>query len=313
MNKTFHRTLQKKRQKTWIQIKNSWQLYVFLLPAILFILIYRYGPMYGLQLAFKDFNIKEGILGSPWIGLKHFIRFFSYYRFREIFFNTIILASYKLIAGFPLPIILALCLNELRSLKMKKFIQTVTYAPYFISVVVIVGMTMQLFSPHYGILASFIKLITGKTVDIMSNPANFRHIFVWTDIWQLTGYQAILYIAALSSIPPALHEAALMDGASKFQRILHIDIPSILPTATILLILEVGRIMDISFEKVILLQNSLNLRASEVLTTYIYKVGIIEGYFDFATAGTLFNSLVNFALIITVNSIARKMGETSLW
>lgn len=301
------------RGDLWKKIRTSWQLYVFLIPAILFIVIYRYGPMYGLQLAFKDYQIKEGILGSPWTGLKHFIRFFTYFRFKQIFFNTLILAFYKLIVGFPLPIILAICLNELRSLKFKKFAQTVTYAPYFISVVVVVGMTMQLFSPHYGILASFVRFFTGTTIDIMSNPKNFRHIFVWTDIWQLTGYQAILYIAALSSIPPALHEAALMDGASKFQRIIHIDLPSIMPTATILLILEVGRIMDISFEKVILLQNPLNLRTAEVLTTFIYKIGIIEGYFDFATAGTLFNSVINFILIITVNSIARKMGETSLW
>jgi len=305
--------LKPRKQNLKWRFKNSWQLYIFLIPAMLFIIIYRYGPMFGLQLAFKDFQIKEGIWGSPWIGFRHFERLFSYYRFKEIFLNTVTLAFYKLIVGFPLPIILALSLNELRSLKVKKVVQTITYAPYFISVVVVVGMTMQMFSPHYGILAKLFQSFGGEVTDIMSDPRNFRHIFVWTDVWQLTGYQAILYIAALSAIPPELHEAAMVDGASKFQRILHIDLPSILPTATILLILEMGRIMNISFEKVILLQNPLNLRTSEVLTTYIYKVGILEGYFDFATAGTLFNSVVNFILVIAVNQIARKMGETSLW
>jgi putative aldouronate transport system permease protein len=198
-------------------------------------------------------------------------------------------------------------------MRLRRVLQTVTYAPYFISVVIVVGMVMQIFSPHYGIYTLIRGLFGLQPIDIMSNPVNFRHLFVWTDVWQLTGYSAILYIAALSTIPPELYEAAEIDGASKLQRIRRIDIPSLLPTATILLILEAGRMMDISFEKVILLQSPINLRTSEVLTTYVYKVGLLDGYFDFATAGGLVNSVVNFFLLVSVNAIAKRMGETSLW
>jgi putative aldouronate transport system permease protein len=295
------------------RILSSWQLYVFLVPAILFIGIFRYGPMFGLQLAFKSYNIRLGIWRSPWIGLAHFARLFSYYRFFEVFANSVILAVYKLAACFPLPIILAISLNEVRSVKLRRTLQTVTYAPYFISVVIVVGMMLQIFSPHYGIFTMIRHLLGLEPVDIMSNPVNFRHLFVWTDVWQLTGYSAILYIAALANVPPELYEAADIDGASTLQRITSIDVPSLLPTATILLILEAGRMMDISFEKVILLQAPINLRTSEVLTTYVYKVGLLDGYFDLATAGGLINSAVNFLLLVTVNAIARRMGETSLW
>ena len=295
------------------RIISSWQLYVFLVPAVLFIAIFRYGPMYGLQLAFKSYNIRLGIMNSPWIGFAHFARLFSYYRFGEVFLNTVILALYKLAATFPLPIILAIALNEVASVRLRRSLQVVTYAPYFISTVIVVGMMMQIFSPHYGIYTLIRGLFGLEPADIMSNPVNFRHLFVWTDVWQTTGYSAILYIAALSSVPPELYEAAEIDGASKFQRILGIDIPSLLPTATIVLILEAGRMMDISFEKVILLQSPINLRTSEVITTYVYKVGLLDGYFDFATAGGLVNSLVNFLLLVTVNAVARRLGETSLW
>jgi putative aldouronate transport system permease protein len=252
-------------------------------------------------------------LRSPWIGFEHFATLFEYYRFKEIFLNTIVLAVYKLLASFPLPIILALSLNEIRNLKLKKVLQTVTYAPYFVSVVIVVGITLQLFSPHFGIITMIGRNFGAEPVDILSVPANFRHIYVWTDVWQFTGYSAILYIAALASVSPELYEAAEIDGASKLQRIIGIDIPSILPTATILFILEVGRLMDVSFEKVILLQTPLNLRTSEVLTTYVYKVGLLEGRFDLATAGGLLNSVINLGLVVTVNAIARRMGETSLW
>ena len=290
-----------------------WQLYVLLLPAMIFIILFRYGPMFGLTLAFKSYNFKLGILGSPWVGLKHFQKFFTYYRFGEIFRNTVFLSFYKLIASFPLPIILAISLNELTNIRMKKILQTVTYAPYFVSVVIVVGIMYQLFSPHYGIITEALRFLGYEAKDVMSSPSSFRHIFVWTDVWQLTGYSAILYIATLSSVSPELYEAAQVDGVNKLQKIVHIDFPSLAPTAIILLILEIGRIMDLSFEKVILLQTPLNLRTSEVLTTYIYKAGLLDGKFDYATAGTLFNSVINFALVYSVNSAARRMGETSLW
>jgi putative aldouronate transport system permease protein len=295
------------------KMKEAWRLYVLLLPAIVFVVLFRYGPMFGLQLAFKSYSPRLGIWGSPWIGFGQFLRFFSYYRFGQVLLNTVVLALYKLAVGFPLPIILALCLNEVRNRRLKKTIQTITYAPYFISVVVVVGITTQLFNAHYGPLGALASALRGSPIDVMSDPKTFRHLFVWTDVWQLTGYQAILYIAALSAVNPELYEAAAIDGASKVRRILSIDIPALMPTATILLILEAGRVMDISFEKVILLQSSLNLRTSEVLTTYIYKAGLIEGQFDFATAGGLFNSAINFCLVVAVNKIASKLGETSLW
>ncbi len=297
----------------WKSLAHSWQLYVFLIPAMLFIAIFRYGPMYGLQLAFKTYNARLGIGGSPWAGLTQFARLFSYFRFGEIFLNTLILSLYKLAVGFPLPILLAISLNEVKGAKLKKTLQTITYAPYFISVVVVVGIVLQMFSPHFGPAGALAKAIAGRPVDIMSDPNAFRHLFVWTDVWQLTGYSAILYIAALSGIAPELYEAAEIDGATKLQRILRIDIPALMPTATILLILEAGRLMDISFEKVILLQSSLNLRTSEVLTTYVYKTGLLEGNFDFATAGGLFNSAINLALVVIVNHAAKRIGETSLW
>jgi putative aldouronate transport system permease protein len=305
--------MERSRKSLGRRIVESWQLYVFLIPAILFIAIYRYGPMFGLQLAFKSYNIRLGILRSPWVGFAHFARLFSYYRFGEVFRNTVVLALYKLAATFPLPIVLAISLGEVRNVRLRRTLQTVTYAPYFISVVIVVGMMMQIFSPHYGIYTRMRQLVGGEPVDIMSSPANFRHLFVWTDVWQLTGYSAVLYIAVLSAVNPELYEAAEIDGASKLQRIVGIDIPSLLPTATILLILEVGRMMDISFEKVILLQSPINLRTSEVLTTYVYKVGLLDGYFDFATAGGMVNSVVNFMLLLAVNAVARRIGETSLW
>lgn len=292
---------------------SSWQLFALLLPAILVVAVFRYGPMYGLQIAFKDYNPRLGILGSHWTGFKHVARFFSYFRFREVLLNTVILSLYKLFACFPLPIILALCLNEVKSVKAKKSIQLITFAPYFISVVVVVGILAQLFSPHFGPAGALINALSGTNRDLMSDPKAFRSLFVWTDAWQLTGYSAILYIAALTGVDPEIYEAAEIDGASKPQRILAIDIPAIIPTATILLILEMGRIMDISFEKVLLLQSSLNLRTSEVLTTYVYKTGLLEGNFEFATAGGLFNSLVNFFLVVAVNRIASKLGGNSLW
>ncbi len=305
--------MQGNRRKLGPRILRSWQLYVLLIPAFLFIVLFRYGPMYGLQLAFKSYNIRLGILRSPWIGFTHFIRLFSYYRIGEIFLNTLILAVYKLAACFPLPIILAISLNEVRRVRLSRTIQLISCAPYFISVVIVVGMMMQIFSPHYGIYSILCRLLGTEAVDVMSNPANFRHIFVWSDVWQFTGYSAILYIAALAGVSPELYEAAEMDGASKLQKIANIDIPSLMPTATILLILEAGRMMDISFEKVILLQSPINLRTSEVLSTYIYKVGLLDGNFDFATAGGLLNSLINLVLLISVNAIVRRMGETSLW
>lgn len=302
-----------KPKKIINQVFQNWQLFLLLLPAFILLIVFRYLPLFGLSLAFKDFNFSQGILGSPWTGFHHFSDFFSHYRFKELFFNTLILSLYKLAAHLPFPIILAIALNEVRNVKFKKTVQTVTFVPHFISVVVVVGMMMQLLAPQTGLINNIISYCGGQRVNFLSEPGNFRHLFVWSDVWQSTGYTAILYIAALTSIDQSMYEAASIDGATKWHKIKYIDFPALLPTIIIMFILEVGRIMDISFEKVILLQNPVNLRTSEVLSTYIYKVGIIDGRFDFATAGTLFNSVINFILLIIVNRISKKVGETSLW
>lgn len=303
----------KKRSSELRDIHNNWQLMIFILPALVLLIVFRYLPMFGLLLAFKDYNPTLGILRSPWNGMEHFVNFFTFYKFKDVFLNTIILSFYKLLAGFPFPIILAIAINEIRRAKVKKFVQTVTYAPYFISVVVVIGMMMQILAPHSGVINNLIAAFGGERINFMGEASNFRHLFVWSGIWQMTGYSAILYIAALTSVDQSMYEAAYIDGASKWKKIIHIDLPSIMPTVIIMLILETGKVMNVSFEKVILLQNTLNLNQSEVLSTYIYKVGLLDGRFDFATAGTFFNSVINLALILTVNKIAKKVGETSLW
>lgn len=301
------------KSKKLSKLFREWQLFVLLLPALAALIVFRYLPMGGLILAFKKFNVSQGIFGSPWNGAEHFIRFFSYYRFGEIFSNTILLSVYKLAACFPLPIILAISLNEVRHARLKKTVQTITYAPYFISVVVIVGIMTQILAPQTGLVNNIISRFGGQRINFLGEPGNFRHLFVWSDVWQMTGYTAILYIAVLTSIDMSMYEAAEIDGATKWHKILYIDIPSIMPTIVILLILDTGRLMDVSFEKVILLQNNINLSTSEVISTYLYKVGILDGRFDFATAGTLFNSVINFTLLLTVNKIAKRVGDTSLW
>jgi ABC-type polysaccharide transport system permease subunit len=294
-------------------MKKYWQLYLLLLPAAVLLVWFRYMPMGGLLLAFKDYSIRGGFLSGPWVGLDNFRDFFSYFRFPQLVSNTLVLSLYKIAASFPLPIMLAISLNELRNNKVKRVVQTATYAPYFISVVIVVGIAMQLLATHTGLINNILALFGGERVNFLSKPGSFRHVFVITDIWQATGYTAILYIASLASVDPSLYEAAGIDGANRWKKIWYIDLPNIVPTATILFILEAGRVMDLSFEKVILLQNPANLVSSEVLTTYIYKMGITEGRFDFAAAGTMFNSVVNLALILTVNKIARKVGDEGLW
>lgn len=294
----------------------NWQLYLFLLPSLLFIITFAYVPMAGVQIAFKDYNFNLGVWGSEWIGFDNFRRFFDSYQFSTILWNTIALSFYALVASFPLPIILALLLNSFPGKKYKKIVQSISYMPHFISTVVIVGMLIQLFNPRTGAFGALYTFFTDSLLpDAFGMPGAFRHLYVWSGIWQGIGWSSIIYIAALSSVDEELHEAAQIDGASRFQRVRHIDFPSILPTATILLILNVGHIMDVGFEKVYLMQNDLNISKSEVISTYVYKVGMTigSGDFSFATAIGLFNSLINFALLISVNMASKKFSSTSLW
>ena len=295
------------------KIAKHWQLYFVVLLPVAYIITFAYVPMYGVQIAFKQFNFSRGIMGSPWIGLVYFRQFFSSPLFKTLMLNTLGLSAYSLIAGFPLPIILAISLNEAGSRRYKKLVQMVTYAPYFISTVIFVAMIMQLMNMRSGIINIIIQALGGKEVNFMGIPEIFKSIYVWSGVWQGTGYAAIIYLAALAGIDPTLHEAAIVDGATKFQRIRHIDIPGITPTIVILLILNVGQIMNVGFEKVFLMQNPLNLRTSEVISTYVYKIGLVSGNFSFSTAVGLFNSVINCVLLVSVNKLAKLVGETSLW
>ena len=294
-------------------VLKCWQLYAFLLPALVILILFSYVPMYGVQLAFRDYNPIMGITGSPWVGFDHFTRFFNSYQFKQLIGNTLILSLYSLIVGFPIPIILALALNQVKNSKFKKLVQTVTYAPHFISVVVLVGMLGIFFSVNGGLVNEVIKLFGGEPKLFMGEVKYFRHMYVWSGIWQSMGWSAVIYLAALSGVSPELHEAATVDGATKLQRIWNIDLPTILPTIVTLLILNCGSVMSMGFEKAFLMQNPLNMENSEIIATYVYKMGLINAEYGFSTAVGLFNSVINCILLVTVNKVSKKIGQDGLW
>lgn len=295
------------------RILKCWQLYAFLLPALVILILFSYVPMYGVQLAFRDYNPIMGITGSPWVGFEHFARFFNSYQFKQLIGNTLILSLYSLIVGFPIPIILALALNQVKNSKFKKLVQTVTYAPHFISVVVLVGMLGIFFSVNGGLVNEIIELFGGEPKLFMGEVKYFRHMYVWSGIWQSMGWSAVIYLAALSGVSPELHEAATVDGATKLQRIWNIDLPTILPTIVTLLILNCGSVMSMGFEKAFLMQNPLNMENSEIIATYVYKMGLINAEYGFSTAVGLFNSIINCILLVTVNQVSKKIGQDGLW
>lgn len=294
------------------KILSNYQLYLFLLPALIYFIVFHYVPMYGVLIAFKDFVATKGIMGSPWVGFKHFERFFESYQFWTLIKNTLGLSVIQLIVGFPLPIILALMLNQIRSEKYKRFVQTVVYAPHFISVVVLAGMIYVFFSNN-GLINNFIMMFGGDPISFMAKPEWFKPLYIASGVWQETGWAAIIYLAALAGVSPELHEAAVMDGANKWQRILHVDIPAIMPTAVILLILSVGSIMNIGFEKAYLLQTPMNQPAAEIIPTYVYKMGLQQAQYSFAAAVGLFNAVINLILLVAVNKFAKKLSGTGLW
>jgi multiple sugar transport system permease protein/putative aldouronate transport system permease protein len=301
--------------RTLLNIARRWQLYVILFLPLLYIIVFHYVPMVGAQIAFRDFTPKGGIWGSEWIGFENFQRFFDSYLFERLIGNTVTLGFYSLVAGFPIPIILALSLNQVRTRFFKKTVQMVTYAPYFISTVVMVGLILQFLNPRFGILGQIIADVTGNNTNLLSQPDLFQSIFVWTGVWQYTGFGTIIYLAALTTIDPALHEAALVDGANRLQRIRHIDIPGITPVTTMLFILNLGNFINIGFEKVLLLQNPVNLRTSEILNTYVYKVGLASTTLDFsyATAIGLFRGVIALILVVAANYAIKKLGQEGLW
>lgn len=297
----------------WVLARSMWQLYLLAAIPLAFIIIFNYLPMGGILIAFKDYSIRKGIWGSDWAGMKYFDQLFSTPIFPDILRNTIVLSLYSLVVGFPFPIILALAFNELRNGRVKKVAQTITFAPYFVSTVVVVSILMQVFSYRYGIVNAVIKLFGGEAVDFLGTASFFRPAYVWSGVWQGAGYNSVLYIAALSGIDVSLYEAASIDGASKLKKLWHIDLPGIRPTIIITLILNTGSVLSIGFEKVYLMQNAVNYGVSEIIATYVYKVGIEQAQFSLSTAVGLFNSVVNCAILLLVNWIARRVSETSLF
>lgn len=297
------------------RVRRDWQLYALLSLPLFYLVLFKYVPMYGASIAFKDFLPSKGILGSEWAGLKHFHRFFDSYDFWRIIRNTFSLSVYQLAAGFPFPILLALSLNQVKDGFFKKSVQMVTYAPHFISVVVVVGILLQFLNPRTGIIANLFGLLGIQPVNIMGKAEYFQSLYVWSGVWQQLGFSCIIYLAALTNIDPALHESAAIDGAHKLHRMWYIDLPGIMPIALILLILNVGSMLDLGFEKVLLLQNPINLRTSEILDTYVYKVGLISTSmnYSYSAAIGLFRNLVSLFLLVAVNRIVRKFSSSSLW
>ena len=282
-------------------------------PVLLYYIIFSYVPMYGVLLAFKDYKIKLGILGSPWVGFEHFQRFFSAYNFKRLLMNTVGLSVYGMIAGFPIPIIFALMLNYLRHHKLKKAVQMVSYAPYFISTVVICGMISIFMSQDSGIFNVIRGFFGMEPVDFLAKPEWFKHIYVWSGIWQGMGWSSIIYISALAGVDYEMHEAAIVDGATKIQRMIHIDLPSIKPTILMLFILQMGGLLGVGFEKVYLLQNSLNRSAASVISTYVYEVGLVNSDYGYSTAVGLFNSVISLVLVVTANQLSKKFAGESLF
>lgn len=294
-------------------VSRHWQLYLFLLPTIAYFLIFRFYPMYGLQIAFRNYRAVDGISGSKWVGWDNFNHFFATADFGRLMKNTLSVSVVTLLLCFPLPIILALLLNQLPSLRFKRIVQTTVYAPHFISTVVMVGMIFLFTSPSSGLINKISVSLGGEAVHYTAKPEWFVPLYVISEIWQTTGWGSILYLAALSGINPELHEAAMVDGANKLQRVWHVDIPGIMPTIVIMLIINSGKIMNVGFEKAYLMQTSLNITASEIISTYVYKRGVLKGQFSLATAVGLFESVINMILVLTMNWVSRKVSDSSLF
>lgn len=295
--------------------RRNWGLYVLLAPAFILLILFTYVPMYGIVIAFKDYVPALGITGSPWADpwFRYFQQFAQSFQFVSTIRNTLVLSLYGMAVGFPIPIIMALFINQFRAKHFKNVFQTVVYMPHFISTVVLVGLIMIILSPSSGIFGNICRLIGVTAPNLMGSATAFSSIYVWSDVWQNTGWNSIIYLAALSAIDPNLYEAATVDGAGRWQKVLRIDVPMLMPTAVILLILQVGNIMNVGFEKVYLMQNNLNAMSSEIIATYVYKIGLLSAQFSYSAAINFFNTIINFILLILVNEISKKVSDTSLW
>lgn len=294
-------------------IKKYWDLYLLLIPVLLYFLLFKFLPMYGLQIAFRDYRPRLGFWGSKWVGLKHFERFFSTYSCWSIVLNTLVLSACTLLFTFPLPIVLALVLNEMRAGAYRKVVQTITYAPHFLSTVVVVGMIRAFCSPSTGVVNTIIRFLGGQPIYFMAKAEWFRPLYIISEVWTNIGWDSIIFYSALSSIDTQMYEAARIDGASRMKMLRYITLPSIVPTIAIMLIMNCGRVMSIGFEKVFLMQTDLNLGVSEVISTFVYRQGMLSAQTSYASAVGMMNSLVNFLLVIVVNGISKHVSEVSLW
>lgn len=303
----------RKRNSPGNYLKNNWQLYIMILPAVVFFLVFHYLPMYGIQIAFKDYRAVDGIAGSPWVGFKHFTTFFNAYYFKRLLVNTLVLNVENLIISFPVPIIMAIMLNQIRNDKIKQGIQTSIYVPYFISTVVLAGMLYIFLSPTSGILNTVRGWFGQNAVDYMSSASAFRPIYIISSIWQNAGYSTILFIAALSGVDQSLYEAAEIDGASIWQKIRYIDLPSLLPTIMMVLVLDCGKLLNSNTEKTLVMQTAGNIPTSDIIGVYVYNVGLGSGQFSYTAAIGLFINIINFILIITVNKISKKATDVGLF
>ena len=299
----------------WRRIARNWGLYLLLLPALTLLICFTYKPMYGVLIAFKEYKPVKGILGSAWADpwYKYFKKFFDSFQFKTTIRNTLVITLYSMLVMFPLPIVLALGVNQLKNRTYRKIFQTVTYMPHFISTVVMVGLLTLLLSPGSGLLGAICGMLGIEAPNFLGQPSAFKHLYVWSDVWQHVGWDSIIYIAALSSVDPSLYEAATVDGATNLQKIKYVDIPMLVPTAVIMLIMRFGSLMSLGFEKVYLMQNDLDLTASEVISTYVYKIGIINVQYSYSAAINLFSTVINFILLVLVNQISKKVSDNSLW
>ncbi len=298
------------------EIKRSLSLYALMAPSLILLILFSYLPMYGIIIAFKDYNAVQGIWGSPWtknFGFAHFIRFVTAYNFTSLIKNTLVLSLYSLVVNAICPVVLALFVNEIQNKAFKRTVQTISYSPYFISCVVMVGMVVSFLNVDRGIVNKVITSFGGKGTMFMSDPDWFVHLYVWTGVWQGVGWASIVYLGCLSNVDPCLHEAAVIDGASRMKRLWHINLPAIIPVFTIQLILSVGNIMNVGFEKAYLMQTDANLSASEIIATYAYKISLLKKQYSFGTAVGLFNAAINIILLFIVNFVSKKVGQESLW
>ncbi|MDX8349308.1 sugar ABC transporter permease [Cognatiyoonia sp. IB215446] len=299
--------------RTWDHFRREWQIYVMLLPTIIWFIVFLYKPMYGLQIAFKDYSIFRGVANSPWVGFEHFQTLFSNDQFIRAVRNTVTISFYNLLFGFPAPIILALMFNEIINATYKRTAQTIVYLPHFISSVIIAGIVITAFSPTAGIINTIISWLGFDPVYFLTQPEWFRPIFVGTGIWQEAGFGSIVFLAAIAGVNPSLYESAVVDGANRWQMMWKITIPSILPTILIMLIIRIGNIMEVSFELVILLYQPSTYETADVVNTWVYRQGLQSGQYDLAAAAGLFNAVVAFVLVMTANTLSRRFSRTSLW